>query len=306
MKIVALAGGVGGSKLAAGLAGLLPVEDLTIIVNTGDDFEHLGLHISPDLDTVCYTLAGIENPVKGWGRREETYNFLECLTRIGGPDWFLLGDRDLATHIERTRRLHNGHLLNQITIDFCHAWGVQNTVLPMSNDPIRTIVITKNDGNLPFQEYFVHRKCEPEVKGFRFEGRKTAHPTPGVLETLSQADAIVICPSNPWVSIDPILTVNGIRNMLAQKIVIAVSPIIAGRTVKGPAAKMFMELGFPPSALAVAHHYGDLLSGFILDKLDESLSTQISVPVLASKIIMNSHEDRLHLAKDVLNFIQLI
>jgi LPPG:FO 2-phospho-L-lactate transferase len=306
MKIAALAGGVGGSKLADGLARLLPVEDLSIIVNTGDDFEHLGLHISPDLDTVCYTLAGIENPVKGWGRREETYNFLECLKRISGPDWFMLGDRDLATHIERTKRLRGGQLLHQITIDFCLAWGVQQTVLPMSNDPIRTMVITKNDGILPFQEYFVHRKCEPEVKGFRFDGRRTARPAPGVLEALSQADAVVICPSNPWVSIDPILNVNGIRNSLTQKIVIAVSPIIAGKTIKGPAAKMFTEIGIPPSALAVAHHYGDLLSGFIMDRLDENLSSEIAMPVLTSNIIMNSHEERLRLAQDVLNFIQIL
>lgn len=306
MKIAALAGGVGGSKLADGLARLLPVEDLALIVNTGDDFEHLGLHISPDLDTVCYTLAGIENPVKGWGRREETYNFLECHEKIGGPDWFILGDRDLATHIERTKRLREGQLLHQITIDFCRSWGVQQTVLPMSNDPLRTMVITKNDGTLPFQEYFVHQKCEPEVKGFRFDGRRTAQPAPGVLEVLSQADAVVICPSNPWVSIDPILTVSGVRSILSQKIVIAVSPIIAGKTIKGPAAKMFLEMGIRPSALAIVHHYGDLISGFILDRLDESLSSQIAVPVLASNIIMNSHEERLHLAQDVLNFIQII
>lgn len=306
MKIAALAGGVGGSKLADGFAHLLPVEDLTIIVNTGDDFEHLGLHISPDLDTVCYTLAGIENPLKGWGRRDETYNFLEGIKGIGGPDWFMLGDRDLATHIERTKRLREGQLLHQVTIDFCRSWGVQQTVLPMSNDPIRTMVITKNDGTLPFQEYFVHRNCEPEVKGFRFDGTETAHPTPGVLEALAQADAVVICPSNPWVSIDPILKVGGVRSALSQKIVIAVSPIIAGKTIKGPAAKMFMDMGIRPSALAVAHHYGDIISGFILDRLDEGLSSQIAVPVLASDIYMNSHEKRLRLAQDVLNFIRTL
>ena len=306
MKIAALAGGVGGSKLAYGLARVLPVHDLTIIVNTGDDFEHLGLHISPDLDTVCYTLAEIENPVKGWGRRDETYNFLECLKSIGGPDWFMLGDRDLATHIERTKRLREGQLLHQITFDFCRAWGVQHTVLPMSNDPIRTMVITKNDGILPFQEYFVHRNCEPEVRGFRFEGSKFAHPAPGVLEALAQADAIVLCPSNPWVSIDPIMKVRGIRSVFSHKIVIAVSPLIAGKTIKGPAAKMFLEMGIRPSALAVANHYGDIISGFILDRLDESLSSQIAIPVLVCDIHMNSREKRLHLAQDVLNFIRTL
>ena len=306
MKIAALAGGVGGSKLAYGLARVLPIQDLTIIVNTGDDFEHLGLHISPDLDTVCYTLAEIENPVKGWGRRDETYNFLECLKSIGGPDWFMLGDRDLATHIERTKRLREGQLLHQITFDFCRTWGVQQTVLPMSNDPIRTMVITKNDGILPFQEYFVHRNCEPEVKGFRFEGSKFAHPAPGVLEALAQADAIVLCPSNPWVSIDPILKVRGIRSVFSHKLVIAVSPLIAGKTIKGPAAKMFLEMGIRPSALAVANHYGDIISGFILDKLDESLSSQIAIPVLVSDIYMNSREKRLRLAQNVLNFIRTL
>jgi LPPG:FO 2-phospho-L-lactate transferase len=305
MKIAALAGGVGGSKLAYGLARVLPVQDLTIIVNTGDDFEHLGLHISPDLDTVCYTLAEIENPVKGWGRRDETYNFLECLKRIGGPDWFMLGDRDLATHIERTKRLREGQLLHQITFDFCRAWGVQQTVLPMSNDPIRTMVITKNDGILPFQEYFVHRNCEPEVKGFRFEGSKFAHPAPGVLEALAQADAIVLCPSNPWVSIDPILKLGNLKDLLKQKRVVAISPIIGGKTIKGPAAKMFNELGIHPSARAVAEHYRDLIDGFILDAVDQSEAEEIShwgIIPLVTNTIMRSTEDRMQLAKDIINF----
>ncbi|MBE3117592.1 MAG: 2-phospho-L-lactate transferase, partial [Candidatus Atribacteria bacterium] len=207
MKIVALAGGVGGAKLADGLAQLLPPENLTIVVNTGDDFEHLGLYISPDLDTVCYTLAGLVNPETGWGRREETFHVLENLQKLGGPDWFHLGDRDLATHIERTRRLREGQPLSQITRDFCHAWGVRQPVLPMSDQPVRTMLDTTEDGELAFQEYFVHRKCEPKVKGFRFAGIEMARPAPGVLEMIEQADAVVVCPSNPWVSIDPILAV---------------------------------------------------------------------------------------------------
>jgi len=306
MKIVALAGGVGGSRLADGLARILPAGDLTVIVNTGDDFEHLGLHISPDLDTVCYTLAGIENLDKGWGRRDDTFNFLANLQRIGGPHWFSLGDRDLATHIERTRRLSEGKSLHQITKDFCIAWGIKQIVLPMSNDPVRTMVITDIDGVLPFQEYFVHRNCRPKVKGFRFDGGETACPAPGVLEALAHSDAVVICPSNPWVSIDPILFMSGLKSSLAQKMVIAVSPIIAGNTIKGPAAKMYFELGIQPSALAVAHHYKNIISGFILDSLDKSLSPQIAVPVMATDIVMNSQEKRLRLAQDVLNFIQTL
>ena len=206
MNILALAGGVGGAKLAHGLARILPPEDLTIIVNTGDDFEHLGLYISPDLDTVCYTLAGLANPDTGWGRVDETWNAMADLKRLGAPDWFNLGDRDLATHLERTRRMKAGQTLSQVTREFCKAWGVRHTVLPMSDQPVRTIVET-DEGDLPFQEYFVHRHCEPRVKSFRFDGLSTASPAPGVREAIQSADAIILCPSNPWVSIDPILSV---------------------------------------------------------------------------------------------------
>ena len=206
MKIFALAGGVGGAKLAHGLAQILPPEDLTVIVNTGDDFEHLGLYISPDLDTVCYTLAGIANPETGWGRVNETWNTIANIEKLGGANWFRLGDQDLATHIERTRRMKAGQSLSQITGDFCNAWGIHHAVIPMSDNSIRTIVIT-DEGELPFQEYFVHRRCEPRVKGFRFEGIESAKPAPGIIDAIKEADAIVICPSNPWVSIAPILAV---------------------------------------------------------------------------------------------------
>jgi LPPG:FO 2-phospho-L-lactate transferase len=304
MKIVALAGGVGGAKLVDGLAQLLPPEELTIIVNTGDDFDHLGLSISPDIDTVCYTQAGLANPETGWGRREETFQMLENLQKLSGPVWFRLGDRDLATHIERTQRLREGQPLSQITREFCHAWGVQHSILPMSDQPVRTMVDTADDGELAFQEYFVHRKCEPEVKGFRFAGIETARPAPGVLEALEQAHAVVICPSNPWVSIDPILSVTGIRSALAGKLIVAVSPIIGVQTIKGPAAKMFSELGVPPSALAVVYHYGKILSGFILDRLDANLAQQISIPTMVSNILMNNQDNRRSLAQDVLDLIQ--
>ena len=297
-RIVALAGGVGGAKLAHGLAQILPPEDLTVIVNTGDDFEHLGLYICPDLDTVCYTLAGLANPETGWGRVNETWNTIANIEKLGGPNWFRLGDQDFGTHIERTRRLKEGQTLTQVTKDFCAAWGIKHTVLPMTDSPVRTMVDT-DEGELAFQEYFVHRQCKPRVKGFRFDGVEVAGPAIGAREALEAADAIVICPSNPWVSVDPILRV--IQKI--NKPVIAVSPIIGGKTVKGPAAKMYEELGIEPSALAVAKHYRTLLSGFVLDTVDAHLSEEINTKTLVTDTLMNNLTDRARLATDVLNFI---
>jgi LPPG:FO 2-phospho-L-lactate transferase len=303
VKIVALAGGVGGAKLAHGLAQILSPEDLTVVVNTGDDFEHYGLYICPDLDTVCYTLAGLANPETGWGRVNETWKVIENASKLGGPSWFRLGDQDLGTHLERTRRLNEGKTLTQITKDFCRAWGIAQTVLPMSNQPVRTIVETE-EGELAFQEYFVHRRCEPRVKGFRFDGVDLAEPAHGVCEALQSADAIIICPSNPWVSIDPILRV--ISRWEWEKPVIAVSPIIGGQAVKGPAAKMYRELGIEPSALAVANHYRGLATGFVLDQIDEQLEGDVmglNMRTLVTNTLMNSLDNRSRLAKDVLNFI---
>ena len=301
MKIVALAGGVGGAKLAHGLAQVLPPEDLTVIVNTGDDFEHYGLSICPDLDTVCYTLAGLANPETGWGRVDESWKVIENASKLGGPNWFRLGDQDLGTHLERTRRLKAGEPLSSITKDFCKAWSIQHTVLPMSDQPVRTTVATV-EGELAFQDYFVRRRCEPEVKGFRFDGVDSAEAAPGAVEALASADAVVICPSNPWVSIDPILQLVSIQG----KPVYAVSPIIGGETVKGPAAKMYRELGIEPSALAVANHYRNLASGFILDVVDSQLIESVrglNMRALVTYTVMKSHEDRRRLAVEVLNFI---
>ncbi|HSM71539.1 MAG TPA: 2-phospho-L-lactate transferase [Anaerolineales bacterium] len=301
MKIVALAGGVGGAKLAHGLAQILPPEDLTVIVNTGDDFEHYGLYICPDLDTVCYTLAGMVNPETGWGRVDETWNAIENASKLGGPDWFRLGDKDLGTHLERTRRLKKGDTLSQITGDFCEAWGIEQTILPMSDQPVRTMVAT-DEGELAFQEYFVHRRCEPRVKGFRFENVDKAKPAPGVKEALLSADAVVICPSNPWVSINPILRV--VKEI--KQPVYAISPIIGGKTVKGPAAKMYHELGIEPSALAVANHYRNLLTGFVMDETDMQLIESVrglNIRVYVTNTLMNSLEDRTQLAGDILDFI---
>jgi len=312
MKIVALAGGVGGAKLAHGLAQILPPEDLTVIVNTGDDFEHYGLYISPDLDTVCYTLAGLANPETGWGRKNETWGAIENAKTLGGPGWFNLGDQDLGTHLERTRRLNIGQTLSQVTLDFCKAWGIKPAVLPMSDQPVRTIVET-DDGEFAFQEYFVHRRCKPKVKGFRFEGIDIAEAAPGALEALDEAGAVVICPSNPWVSIDPILKTLtpsplslGERGWGEGKTVVAVSPIIGGKTVKGPAAKMYAELGIQPSALAVANHYCNILSGFILDNVDQEMASRIEIPTLTTDTLMDSLTKRAQLAQDVLHFIRRI
>ncbi|MBN1452806.1 MAG: 2-phospho-L-lactate transferase [Anaerolineales bacterium] len=303
-KIVALAGGVGGAKLAHGLAQILPPEDLTVIVNTGDDFEHYGLYICPDLDTVCYTLAGLANPETGWGRVDESWHAIENAKRLGGPSWFNLGDRDLGTHLERTRRMKEGQTLSQVTRDFCKTWGIGPIVLPMSDQPVRTIVET-DEGELAFQEYFVHRRCEPKVKGFRFEGADIAEAAPEALEALEAADAVVICPSNPWVSIDPILSVLKLRSTVNRPpSIIAISPIIGGKAVKGPAAKMYAELGIKPSALAVAQHYRGLLSGFVLDNADADLANLTEIPTLTTDTLMNLLTKRALLAGDVLHFIR--
>ncbi len=304
MRIVALAGGVGGAKLAHGLALVLAPEQLTVVVNTGDDFQHYGLRICPDLDTVCYTLAGLANPLTGWGRENETWLAFENAQKLGGPDWFKLGDMDLGTHLERTRRLSAGEILSGITRDFCKAWGVGATILPMTDQPVRTMVATADSGELPFQEYFVRQQCKPVVKGFRFAGIESAQPAPGVLQAIQSAEAIVICPSNPWVSIDPILSVPGLRPALAEKTVVAVSPIIGGKAVKGPVVKMYTELGFSPSALSVANHYQPHLNGFILDQIDAHLVSELTIPSLTTDTLMSSLTKRTALAEDVLHWIR--
>ncbi len=304
---VALAGGVGGAKLVHGLAQILPPEALTILVNTGDDFEHLGLTICPDLDTVCYTLAGLVNPNTGWGRREESWRALENVRRLGGPDWFRLGDQDLGTHLERTRRLREGQPLSTITRDFCRAWGIPYRILPMSDDPVRTIVSTEEYGDLPFQEYFVRYAWQPRVRGFRFQGAETARPVPEAVKALAEADAVIICPSNPWVSIDPILTLYAPYLPTKGKPIIAVSPIIGGQAIKGPAAKMFLELGLEASARSVAEHYRPYLTDFVLDQTDASLADSVAalgIRVHLAQTLMRTEADRRHLAEEVLNFIR--
>ncbi|MFM8319599.1 MAG: 2-phospho-L-lactate transferase, partial [Chloroflexota bacterium] len=282
----------------------LDPQRLTVIVNVGDDFEHLGLSICPDLDTVCYSLAGLSNPATGWGREDESHRALEALGELGGPTWFRLGDRDLGLHLERTRRRRMGQPLSQVTAHICHAYGIPVKVLPVTDDAAPTWVYT-TEGELPFQEYFVRRQCQPQVTGFRFQGVEQAKPAPGVLDALHQADLVVICPSNPWVSVDPILAVPGLRQALQGKSVVAVSPIIGGQTVKGPAAKMFAELGIQPSAQAVAGHYERLITGFVLDHVDAEQRPAIEslgIRTLAADTWMKTASDRGRLAKEVVSF----
>lgn len=304
--VVALSGGIGGAKLALGLSRILPPQDLTIVANTGDDFEHLGLSISPDVDTLTYTLAGLDNTELGWGRRNETWTFMQVLRDIGGPDWFNLGDGDLAIHVERSRRLKAGDRLTAITADICRALGVTCQVLPMSDDPVRTFV-DSDHGRLPFQDYFVRLKCEPAVSGLEFVGAADARPSPEIEAILSGSDlrAVIICPSNPLISIEPILSLPGMRQLLANSTapVIAVSPIIAGRAIKGPTAKMLDELGIGATAAAVAQRYDRIIDAFIVEAEDEAdVAAQCRDLVIQSaNTVMKTMSDREDLARSVLN-----
>jgi len=304
--VVALCGGVGGAKLAHGLALALPAQDLTIVVNTGDDFRHLGLHVSPDLDSVMYALAGLSDPVRGWGRRDETWTFMSALERLDGESWFRLGDGDLATHVERTWRLAEGASLSAVTAHLCSALGIGPRIVPMSDDPVRTRVLT-DEGWLDFQEYFVHRQCQPRVKDFMFAGVDTARPQPDLLSTLNRSDlhAVIICPSNPFVSIEPILAIAEIRAALrrVQAPVVAVTPIIGGKAIKGPAAKMLTELGLDVSATAVARRYIGLIDGFVFDTVDSDTEHVPGIQSFTAATLMNSVEDRLELAREVLRIV---
>jgi len=305
LKVAALAGGVGGAKLARGLDKVLPAGNLTVIVNTGDDFEHFGLRISPDLDSVCYALAGLADPVKGWGRANETWNSFSALVELGAPAWFQLGDKDLALHLERTRLLQAGWDLSAVTCHFCERWGVRSRVLPMTDALFRTRVRTSDGSLLDFQEYFVGEKCAPAVSGFVFSHAEDVQPAPGLLTALEEADLVILCPSNPWVSIDPILALPGIRQSLREKTVLAVSPIIQGKTVKGPAAKMFAELGIEPGSPSVLAHYEDFLDGFVFDQLDSGLFQNYEgerIILLGTHTLMQNDEDKTRLAAEVLRF----
>ena len=308
-SVVAFSGGIGGAKLALGLYRTLPPDRLMVVCNTGDDFEHLGLSISPDLDTVMYTLAGVANPETGWGRANETWTFMQALEQLGGETWFRIGDGDLATHVERTRRLAAGESLSAISDDFRRRLAVHAQVVPMCDEPVRTMVETV-DGVLPFQRYFVERRCAPRVAGFEFRGASDARPPPALRKALGseQLEAVVICPSNPFISIDPILAVPGMRAEIAARRapVVAVSPIIGGHAVKGPTAQMMVQLGIPTSAGAVAEHYRGLLDGFVLDHADADQARAIDLPCLVTRTLMVSEDDKRTLASEVLAFARRI
>lgn len=307
-RILALCGGVGGAKLALGLSRVVAGDNLTIAVNTGDDFEHLGLRICPDIDTVTYTLAGIVNPETGWGRAAESGHFMEALAGLGGEDWFYLGDKDLALHVERSRRLRTGELLDSITAGIARQLGISARILPMSNDPVATMVETTG-GVLAFQHYFVRQRCQPPVTGFHFAGIENALAHPDLLRSLADDSltAVIICPSNPFVSVAPIVSLPGVRRALRDcpAPVIAVSPIVGGQAVKGPTAKMMAELGLDTSSVEIMKQYADFVDGFVLDLRDQDCLEAIRALVEQVEVtdtLMVDLDSKIALAEKVLDF----
>lgn len=299
--IVALAGGVGGARLANGLAGVLQPGELLVAVNVGDDFEHLGLTICPDIDTVTYTLAGLNDRERGWGVKDESWAFMDTLRKLGGPDWFALGDRDLAKHVLRTDRLRRGDTLTAITQDIARACGIVQTIVPVSDDPVRSIVET-DEGALPFQDYFVRRRCEPVFRGIRHEGAEVARPAPALLAALDDPalEAILICPSNPVLSIGPLLAVPGVAEALRRRRApcVAVSPFIGGEAVKGPAAKIMRELGIAPGAAALAKPYAGIVDAILCDYDDPGAGTTMDgVRLIAADTLMRDDIGQRRLAR---------
>ncbi len=309
---LALAGGVGGAKLAEGLAAVLTPDALAIAVNTGDDFEHLGVHVSPDVDTVMYTLAGLANRTTGWGRADETWNFMGALEAVGGPTWFRLGDKDLATSVYRTQRLRNGATLSEITRALCERLGVRHPVMPMSDDAVRTFVHTDR-GRLAFQDYFVRLQCGPQLLRVELERVKRARPSPALARTLASAalEAVILCPSNPYLSIAPLLAIPAVATWWKSRRapVIAVSPIVGGRAIKGPAAKIMAELGAEVSALGVAKHYADRVDAWVIDRADASVRGEIEAlgrSVLVTETVMKSPADAARLAAETVRFAKTL
>ncbi len=304
-RIVALSGGIGGAKLALGLYRVLAPDCLAVIVNTGDDFEHLGLTICPDLDTTLYTLSGLANPELGWGRHDETWSFMQTLESLGGETWFRLGDRDLALHVERTQRLKHGESLSGVIAAVALRLGIRAGVLPMSDDPVRTLIAT-DAGELAFQDYFVRRRCAPHLRAIRFAGADSARLAPAASAALASPDlaAILVCPSNPYLSIDPLLAVPGLRAAVRSSgaPVIAVTPLVGGRAIKGPTAKIMRELGVELCARAIATHYAGLIDAFVLDRADAAEAAGLGCPVLLADTVMTSLGDRERLAREVLAF----
>jgi LPPG:FO 2-phospho-L-lactate transferase len=306
VSVVALSGGIGGAKLALGLQHVLPRGDLTVVANTGDDFEHLGLTVCPDLDTLLYTLSGRDDAERGWGRAGESWACMDALGELGGPTWFRLGDKDIATHLVRTERLRAGERLSDVMADLAARCGIAAKLLPMTDDPVRTRVLT-DEGWMDFQPWFVGRQAQPQVTALDFAGAGTARAQPEVLAALADPglSAVVVCPSNPFISIGPLLAMPWMREALRACCapIVAVSPIIAGQAVKGPTARMLATLGHEVSAAGVARHYGTLLDGYVVDAADDDAAAQLApLPVRAAPTLMNNLDDRIALARAVLEF----
>lgn len=300
-SVVAFCGGIGGAKLALGLSHVVPPDRLSVVVNTGDDFRHFGLHVSPDVDTVLYTLSGRANPETGWGRAGESWRFMQAIGEIGGETWFALGDTDLALHAVRTAKLDRGETLTAITRDAATALGIAPAILPATDHRLATLVET-DEGTLPFQRYFVERKCAPAVRAIHFDGADAARPSPAVEAALADPSlsAIVICPSNPYLSIDPILAIPGMRDLIqeASAPVVAVSPLVGGQAVKGPLAKIMGELGQPLTPASVLDHYGPLVDVLLVDAADAGLAGDPRMRI--AQTLMTSLDDRIALARTAL------
>jgi LPPG:FO 2-phospho-L-lactate transferase len=298
-KVVVLTGGVGGAKLVLGLMQVMPAQDIIAIVNTGDDFRHLGLYVSPDIDTLLYTLSGKSNKTQGWGREGESWNFMAALKSLGGEDWFALGDGDLALHVQRSHLMAQGHRLSSITAGFAASWGIKVTILPMTDDVVATSLDT-DDGFIEFQRYFVEKRCDPRVSKVMFLGAEKAEPAPGVIDAILSAKTIIIAPSNPYLSIDPILSIPAIASALraTEAKVVAVSPIIAGNAVKGPTAKLMKELGIPITNQSIADHYEGIIDGLIIDTDDDAPD---DIAVMRTDTLMNTLEDRARVARVALD-----
>ena len=304
-KVLALAGGVGGAKLALGLRDILDEESLAIVVNTGDDEEFFGLHVSPDLDTVMYTLGGIANPDTGWGISGETFRSLNRLRQYGVDTWFNLGDLDMATHIRRTQLLGQGNTLSEVTNSLCSSLGITHSIFPMTDDTLKTVVITEIS-EMSFQEYFVKNRCDPRVVSLRFDSPSECSPSPGFVTALNESDLLVFCPSNPFLSVDPILAVTGVRKKIEnfRGARIAVSPIVGGEAIKGPAGKILRELGHEVSCVGVAKRYIDLCDVFIIDNVDADLASTIEklgMRVVVTNTIMNNDQEKRTLAREILS-----
>lgn len=303
LKVVALAGGVGGAKLARGLRLVLGAGQLSLVVNTGDDFNCMGLPISPDLDSVCYGIAALNDPVRGWGLADESWSVFEQLRTLGGQDWFRLGDKDLATHLMRAYYLQNGLRLTEATARLCRSWGIETAVLPMADCPCPTKIQLRDGRVLPFQEYFVKEACKPEVEAILLPAQEKIKTTQPVSEALQDCDLVIFCPSNPWLSIDPILNIAEIRRLVARKPVVAVSPFIGGKAVKGPAAKLALELGHGTDTQALIRHYEGLLGAVLCDRQDLPRAAEKDgqgIILKGSDTLMKNDQDKCRVARQAL------